>query len=301
MVALESNKESDKGNHSWTFSRFMETLITLGTPLEQEIPEGKQKDKKLHIPQPVNDERGRVKLRGAFQGSYVAGYNNTVGSKEGWAPQQFISSRNEKKLLNSSIYDFMDEDDIKEFGGLRQIEEDYSSLGSTERELERKNIVRVGSTGQEVVIEKPRDHGAKLLLAMGYKPDMKVGKRKLLIESAFSEEIRSIRSFNTFGRGYDPLKNAPEFKEAQKKKKIDIRQMLQDRDEGGFGTGIFEEDDEIALYSVPASNYDIELDEDKYTLQNRNQVQEVVKGKRHRPGILHGFVPVETSQRPTKM
>jgi G patch domain-containing protein 1 len=276
--------------------------ITLGTPLHNiVIPEGNQKEKKLHIPQPVNDERGRVKLRGAFQGSYVAGYNNTVGSKEGWAPQQFVSSRNEKKLVNSSIYDFMDEDDIKEFGGLRQIEEDYAALGSTERELQRKNVARIGSSGEEVVIEKPRDTIAKLLLAMGCKPDMKVGKRILPKESVYSEEIRSNRTFNTFGRGYDPLADAPEFKVAQQRKKPDIRKMLQERDEGGFGTGIFEEDDEIALYNVPSSNYDIELDEDKFNLKNRNKIDVPVKVKKHRPGVIDGFVPVETVLRPTKM
>uniref|UniRef100_A0A8C5RQX5 G-patch domain containing 1 n=1 Tax=Laticauda laticaudata TaxID=8630 RepID=A0A8C5RQX5_LATLA len=68
--------------------------------------------------QTVKDEKGRYKrFHGAFSGGFSAGYFNTVGSKEGWAPSTFVSSRQnraEKKVLEPE--DFMDEEDLGEHG-----------------------------------------------------------------------------------------------------------------------------------------------------------------------------------------
>ncbi len=43
--------------------------------------------------QMVFDEQGRRRFHGAFTGGFSAGYYNTVGSKEGWTPSTFVSSR----------------------------------------------------------------------------------------------------------------------------------------------------------------------------------------------------------------
>jgi hypothetical protein len=43
--------------------------------------------------QTVLDEQGRRRFHGAFTGGFSAGYFNTVGSKDGWTPGQFKSSR----------------------------------------------------------------------------------------------------------------------------------------------------------------------------------------------------------------
>ncbi len=60
----------------------------------------------------VTDERGRQRFHGAFTGGFSAGYFNSVGSKEGWAPSTFQSSRKEradnKKAQRPE--DFMDEE-----------------------------------------------------------------------------------------------------------------------------------------------------------------------------------------------
>ncbi|WFD44197.1 hypothetical protein MPSI1_002863 [Malassezia psittaci] len=61
------------------------------------------------------DERGRRRFHGAFTGGFSAGYFNTVGSKEGWTPSTFRSSR--KQRANASeqrAEDFMDEEDLAE-------------------------------------------------------------------------------------------------------------------------------------------------------------------------------------------
>lgn len=46
--------------------------------------------------QEVTDAEGRRRFHGAFTGGYSAGYYNTVGSAEGWAPSTFKSSRDSR-------------------------------------------------------------------------------------------------------------------------------------------------------------------------------------------------------------
>ncbi|KAK6101856.1 hypothetical protein QQG55_6190 [Brugia pahangi] len=67
--------------------------------------------------QVVKDEKGRKRFHGAFTGGFSAGYFNTVGSKEGWIPKKFKSTRDERgKRIDSKPEDFMDEEDLSEFG-----------------------------------------------------------------------------------------------------------------------------------------------------------------------------------------
>ena len=67
--------------------------------------------------QEVRDERGRKRLHGAFTGGFSAGYFNTAGSKEGWTPATFTSSRTNrhkdgKTPSERRPEDFMDEEDL---------------------------------------------------------------------------------------------------------------------------------------------------------------------------------------------
>ncbi|KAI6242165.1 G-patch domain-containing protein [Aphelenchoides fujianensis] len=65
----------------------------------------------------VTDEKGRRRFHGAFTGGFSAGYFNTVGSKEGWTPQTFKSTRGERaEAVAFDATDFMDEEDRGEFG-----------------------------------------------------------------------------------------------------------------------------------------------------------------------------------------
>lgn len=74
--------------------------------------------------QEARDERGRKRFHGAFTGGFSAGYFNTVGSREGWTPAQFVSSRQARHpapestaLEKSRIQDFMDEEDWQDWAG----------------------------------------------------------------------------------------------------------------------------------------------------------------------------------------
>ncbi|XP_032872945.1 G patch domain-containing protein 1 [Amblyraja radiata] len=68
--------------------------------------------------QTVKDERGRYqRFHGAFTGGFSAGYFNSVGSKEGWAPSTFVSSRQQKADTQMFAPEhFMDEEDQEEHG-----------------------------------------------------------------------------------------------------------------------------------------------------------------------------------------
>lgn len=65
----------------------------------------------------MTDEKGRQRFHGAFTGGFSAGYFNTVGSKEGWAPASFQSSRKERAETKKSLRpeDFMDDEVLNLF------------------------------------------------------------------------------------------------------------------------------------------------------------------------------------------
>ena len=59
------------------------------------------------------DDTGKKRLHGAFTGGFEAGFKNTCGSKHGWAPTKFVSSKsNRSSFKMQSIQDFMDDEDF---------------------------------------------------------------------------------------------------------------------------------------------------------------------------------------------
>ena len=108
--------------------------MLVGTPLfEEEAGSGMVPTK--HVDpiwkQEVVDAEGRRRFHGAFTGGFSAGYYNTVGSAEGWAPAEFKSSRSSRNDAKAqTAEDFMDEDDLTSFGGKQlQTNSQYDSLG----------------------------------------------------------------------------------------------------------------------------------------------------------------------------
>uniref|UniRef100_A0A3Q4G5V4 G patch domain-containing protein n=1 Tax=Neolamprologus brichardi TaxID=32507 RepID=A0A3Q4G5V4_NEOBR len=92
-----------------------EDFVTYGTPLEP-LEEGGPLKKPVPLhDQTVKDEKGRYKrFHGAFTGGFSAGYFNTVGSKEGWTPSAFVSSRQQKaEKHHARPEDFMDEETVE--------------------------------------------------------------------------------------------------------------------------------------------------------------------------------------------
>ncbi|KAK9240312.1 hypothetical protein V1525DRAFT_354000 [Lipomyces kononenkoae] len=165
--------------------------------------------------QEARDERGRKRFHGAFTGGFSAGYFNTVGSKEGWTPSTFKSSRTEraeKKTLR--VEDFMDEEDFADqradeklvataaFSAIPQ----SSSLKDSETGLQE--VFRGAAPGTESV-------GYELLKKMGWKPGFGIGPlksqvvagRKVMLppraDEASSFGVKLARKTNKHGLGYD--------------------------------------------------------------------------------------------------
>jgi G patch domain-containing protein 1 len=94
----------------------------------------------------VRDAEGRQRFHGAFTGGFSAGYFNTVGSKEGWAPAAFSSSRASKRALadasasastsvsaappQRTARDYMDDEDVEQIlGGALAAQDAYGGVG----------------------------------------------------------------------------------------------------------------------------------------------------------------------------
>ncbi|KAL2016304.1 hypothetical protein VTK56DRAFT_3875 [Thermocarpiscus australiensis] len=161
--------------------------VFFGTPLPPLDPD--VRDDGSYVPvwkQEVRDERGRKRLHGAFTGGWSAGYFNTVGSKEGWTPSTFVSSRtNRRKDDPNAVHqrpeDFMDEEDLADAEESRRIQTQasFSGLGTTADE--------VSKTTDLMGLLRPEGEtmGVKLLKRMGWKEGQGIGpkvRRKARLE-----------------------------------------------------------------------------------------------------------------------
>ncbi|KIY64089.1 hypothetical protein CYLTODRAFT_381352 [Cylindrobasidium torrendii FP15055 ss-10] len=161
-----------------------ESFCLVGTPLP---PLEKSKDTGEFVPlwkQDVRDEQGRRRLHGAFTGGFSAGYYNTVGSKEGWTPSTFVSSRNDRaKAQAARPEDYMDAEDMQD------IREGRSVVDNTDEMQFGSNIMQ--STGQDdeslasvlraTTLPAAQDSaGARILKKMGWKLGQGIGPRVTL-------------------------------------------------------------------------------------------------------------------------
>ncbi|TRX92340.1 hypothetical protein FHL15_006726 [Xylaria flabelliformis] len=161
--------------------------VLFGTPLPPLDPE--VRDDGSYVPvwkQEVRDEHGRKRLHGAFTGGWSAGYFNTVGSKEGWTPSTFVSSRSnrhkaEDKSSQQRVEDFMDEEDLADAAEAEKLQtaQGFAGLGSTEDDgVRRGGLADLFRVQGETM-------GVKLLRRMGWKDGQGIGpkvRRKARLE-----------------------------------------------------------------------------------------------------------------------
>ncbi|KAJ3268664.1 G patch domain-containing protein 1 [Terramyces sp. JEL0728] len=236
--------------------------------------------------QEVRDDQGRQRLHGAFQGGFSAGYYNSVGSKEGWQPKQFSSSRNARGDFNQTIHDYMDLEDIQEFG--KDAISEFESLGSTANEMEKKrinNINRLYNVVEDLVKSVDSGIGMRIMVEQGYHKGMTVGpktKRKEIcnlvsnldkdpllkkLQGLLLEEPDS----NTYGRGYNPHAFAPEFIVAKQKTEKLQKERPKSKPKGGFGTGIFDDESDYDEYEESTNDYNSYVDEDGEPMMHRKE------------------------------
>ncbi|KAI9839947.1 MAG: hypothetical protein M1819_000139 [Sarea resinae] len=154
-------------------------FVLYGTALPPVDPE--IRDDGSYVPvwkQEVRDERGRKRLHGAFTGGFSAGYFNTVGSKEGWTPSTFVSSRAARKKDASQTAqqrpeDFMDEEDLADAAEAQRLQttDSFAGLGSTDEEQARRGVL------MDLLKSGGDTMGVQLLRKMGWREGQGVGPR----------------------------------------------------------------------------------------------------------------------------
>uniref|UniRef100_A0A8C0HK91 G-patch domain-containing protein n=1 Tax=Buteo japonicus TaxID=224669 RepID=A0A8C0HK91_9AVES len=138
--------------------------------------------------QTVKDAKGRYqRFHGAFTGGFSAGYFNTVGTKEGWTPSAFVSSR--QKRADRTVLgpeDFMDEEDLSEFGIAPKditTTDDFASKAKDRIKEKARQIAGVvaaipGTTAFDDLIGPSKiTVGVELLRKMGWKEGQGIGPR----------------------------------------------------------------------------------------------------------------------------
>lgn len=153
--------------------------VVFGTPLPPLDPD--VRDDGSYVPvwkQEVRDERGRKRFHGAFTGGFSAGYFNTVGSKEGWTPSTFVSSRTNRRKDDAKASqlrpeDLMDEEDLADAEESRKIQTTaaFAGLGSTQEDVSREAAM--------MGLFRPEGEtmGTKLLKKMGWKEGQGIGPK----------------------------------------------------------------------------------------------------------------------------
>lgn len=159
-------------------------FVAFGTPLPPLDPE--VRDDGSFVPiwkQEARDEQGRKRLHGAFTGGWSAGYFNTVGSKEGWTPSTFVSSRTNRHndvSENTSAStrqqrpeDFMDAEDLADAAEAQKIQtaESFAGLGITRDDGTQRGAM------MDLFRAQGDTMGAKLLRRMGWKEGQGIGPK----------------------------------------------------------------------------------------------------------------------------
>lgn len=185
--------------------------VSYGTPLEREEDLAPSKRRKAleqgnlrtlapwH--QEVFDESGRRRFHGAFTGGFSAGYYNTVGSKEGWAPQTFTSSRKQRAgLVQQRAYDFMDDDEKAEVDSTKlSAATEFDTFGFTAAEVARQEVAQElkkrpsaipGLPPDEIIVPVSDSIGFKLLLKMGWRHGRAIGPSHIAASSEARREGR---------------------------------------------------------------------------------------------------------------
>src|ERR1700694_4962816 len=93
----------------------------------------------VHSPVALAQGKSMQSCSGCWLIITFCSYFNTVGSKEGWSPATFVSSRENRKKDDPKVSqqrpeDFMDDEDLADAAESQKVQtaDGYASLGSTQ-------------------------------------------------------------------------------------------------------------------------------------------------------------------------
>ncbi|KAJ6672589.1 hypothetical protein OIU85_013882 [Salix viminalis] len=226
-------------------------FVFYGTPIQREEELISRKKKAVaeasgHLrtlpswKQEVRDEEGRRRFHGAFTGGFSAGYYNTAGSKEGWTPQTFTSSRkNRAEFKQQSMLNFLDEDEKEELEGrYLGTASQFDTFGFTAAEIARKQAEKEqqqrpsavpGPAPDEIVLPATESIGVKLLLKMGWRHGHSINDSHA--NSLYKARREARKAFLAFSS--DDAKSQPEDSEPGEE---DHRRILDHPSVDGFSS-----------------------------------------------------------------
>ncbi|CCX34122.1 Similar to G patch domain-containing protein 1; acc. no. Q9DBM1 [Pyronema omphalodes CBS 100304] len=293
------------------------SFVTYGTALPP--LDSHTRDDGSYVPvwkQEVTDERGRKRLHGAFTGGFSAGYFNTVGSKEGWTPSTFTSSRTSRATATAAKpEDFMDEEDLREQEEARELEtnRNFSGLGGPEDGPSKPRTL------MDLLMPAMQDTmGIKLLKKMGWKEGQGVGPKVMRKAKDFDGDnklkgaedkmhlfapentrmVSFLRKVGSKGLGYEGEAGLAVDKPTKQKAADD-----EEEDEGtSFGTlrKPVKPKKKTTAFGVGILNDDGEDDEDIYSIKPKSAYNRVIGGDKpkKKPALpkaaglgKHVFVP----------
>ncbi|XP_063951747.1 G patch domain-containing protein 1-like [Lytechinus pictus] len=228
-----------------------EDFVSFGTPLEI-IQEDEPLPKPISVQdQIVRDQQGRQRFHGAFTGGFSAGFFNTVGSKEGFTPSTFVSSRAKRADQHEHRpEDFMDEDDKGEYGiAPRKLVTTQrfagEEVGPKKRPAADSNIIPDDGRIQDII--KPTDEtiGARLLRRMGWKPGQGVGPKMERMKK--SKRKKNKGGGRVYGCSRPPVlgQQSDDDSDADDNKEGDDDGPVEDSDEEDFMRGFLFAPDDI--------------------------------------------------------
>ncbi|CAK9797616.1 G patch domain-containing protein 1 [Anthophora quadrimaculata] len=223
-----------------------ENYVTFGIPLEPIDEDNLPRKKPVTIEdQYAYDAQGRRRFHGAFTGGFSAGYFNTVGTRDGWRPQQFKSSRSSKaESITQRPEDFMDEEDTSQFGiapkGIRATDDyvDHGQRGTKRERITQDNGPIPGTPVLKELLKPVKETvGIMLLKKMGWRPGQGVGSRLTKKEKA------KIKSRNE------------KIRHMQQKSRIASSGSSSEDSEDDYGNVTFAPDDYEPFRCNPKDNY----------------------------------------------
>ncbi|KAI5122486.1 hypothetical protein M0805_001395 [Coniferiporia weirii] len=219
-----------------------ESFCLIGTPLP---PLEKSRDTGEFVPlwqQDVRDEKGRRRLHGAFTGGFSAGYFNTVGSKEGWTPATFTSSRADRaKKKAARPEDFMDEEDLAELRDNLKLVDTTEEMDLDFWEQGRKSDAgavgkdSITSALESALLPAPRDSvGAQILKKMGWRVGHGIGPK-----ITYEERKRQLALSHLLPSALNDLEDTEDHEEAKRHlyPPIDTKVPFYGRKDNSYGLG----------------------------------------------------------------